>query len=153
MARWESQGMGEEASAKPKLQIRWFLILLLTLKPLTIALQGKGEAEPAAGESCPCPQPCPTHLGVYFPHLLSLFTHHLPGQRMLCIKQSPGRAASPQGGFTPLPGLTLPVSSTWYTRGALHSHTSWDARSTPVKLSGSWLCQPARNSLRLPSKA
>lgn len=41
-------------------------MLLLTLKPLALALGRKGEAELAVGEMCLRAQPCPTNLGVCF---------------------------------------------------------------------------------------
>lgn len=120
-------------------------MLLLTLKPLAIILRGKREAELVAGDICPRPRLCLTRLGVHFPPFP--FPIHPPSpwaEDVLRKAQSPAQAASPQGGFTPLPGLTLPVSSAWCTRGALHGHTQRGAKSAPVKPSGSRLCQPAR---------
>lgn len=57
---------GGEACAKPNPQLRWFVMLLLTLKPFALALRGKGEAELAVGEICLAPQLHPANLGVYF---------------------------------------------------------------------------------------
>lgn len=57
---------GGEACAKPNPQLRWFVVLLFTLKPFALALQGKGEAELAVGEICLPPKLHPANLGVYF---------------------------------------------------------------------------------------
>lgn len=104
----EQRGAGGrgEAPAKPEPQIRWFLILLLPLKPLAMALQGKGEAEWAAGRPV---HARPTSEGI---SPSPLFTHHPPGQRMLGVKHR-AQLASSQRGFTPLPRLTLPGTPEW----------------------------------------
>lgn len=57
---------GGKACAKPKPQLRWFVMLLLVLKPFALALGGKGEAELAVGEMCLCPKLQPANLRVYF---------------------------------------------------------------------------------------
>lgn len=64
---------GGELCAKPNPQLRWFVVLLLTLKPFALALGGKGEAELAVGEICLCPQATPSQPQGVFPPLLSPF--------------------------------------------------------------------------------
>lgn len=66
------------ACAKPNPQLRWFVMILLTLKPL--APRGKVEAELAVGEICLQPQLHPNNLRVYF-HL----SFPIPGQGMRCL--------------------------------------------------------------------